>query len=259
MLHHTQHTAQVTPAIPAAKNLLGDEAIYYLLGRPALWNFFSRIWVQTIGPLPRPSDGPLIFYLNHASWWDGYMMMLTHRAILHRRFESYLMMEEKQLRAYRFFTWCGAFSINRHNPADVEATMTYISRLLRERRDRALYIFPQGRIVHNDLRPIVTYPGVANIAERVGDVALCPVIYRYEFRGEQRPEAFIRMGPFHRAQAPYNAQALQSEITQRLTASADALRDAVIAGDTSNFAVLMHGRPGIDRLFDSWRRLIRNS
>jgi hypothetical protein len=50
---------------------------------------------------------------------------------------------------------------------------------------------------------------------------------------------------------------LTGEVQQRLTASADALRDAVVADDLSNFRVLLRGRPGINRIFDILRRIGR--
>lgn len=244
-----QRKTTVQPAIPAAKNWPGDAATYYLLIRPAVWQSFHCVWLQVFGRLPRREDGPVIFYLNHPSWWDGYMAALVNREVLHHRFAGYVMMEEQQLRVYRFMTWSGAFSVDRHNPREAARSVAYISHLLRERPGRALYIFPQGELTPNDRRPIVTYPGIAHIVRRVGCATLCPIVLRYEFRGEQRPEAFIRLGPLHRATAPVDVQALTQEITQRLTTGADALRAAIIADDVSNFCVLLRGRPGVDRMF----------
>ncbi len=242
-------TPTIQPSIPAAKNMIGDEAIYYLLGRPALKKTFHRIWFQSVGRLPSSSDGPVIFYLNHSSWWDGYIMMIIHRRIFHRRFYSYLMMEEKQLRDFRFFTWCGAFSINRHDPDDSIRSVEYISSLLRQPPARGLYIFPQGRIVHNDHRPLTLYPGIARIALRVGNVTLCPISCRFEFGGRYLPEAFIRVGPIHRPEPGADIDTLIADITRRLTASMDTIRDAIVSGATHNFSVLMHGRSSIDQRF----------
>jgi 1-acyl-sn-glycerol-3-phosphate acyltransferase len=210
--------------------------------------------VQIVGKLPDRSDAPLICYFNHPGWWDVYASVLVDRHILRRRFRSYGMMEEPQLRAYRFFTWCGGFSINRHNPREAARSVAYISRLLREQHGSALYMFPQGTITPNDQRPLVIYPGMAHIVSRAGGATLYPVALRYEFRGAQRPEAFIRLGPVHRADAPVDIPALTDEIYRRLTASVDALRDAVVADDMSTFRVLLRGRPGIDRLFDYFRQ-----
>ncbi len=246
---------QARPAIPAAKNRLGDAATYWLLVRPAVWNTFDRVWLQVCGPLPCPADGPLIVYLNHPSWWDGYMAAVINREVLRQQFAGYVMMEEHQLRMYRFMTWSGAFSVNRHDRREAARSVAYISQLLRERRDRVFYIFPQGTLTPNDRRPLVTYAGVARVARQVGQATLCPVALRYEFRGEQRPEAFIRFGPCHQVVSPIDVQECTTEVNQRLTASVDALRDAVIADDLRSFRVLLHGRSGIDRLFEPLMQL----
>lgn len=251
--------SQVQPAIPANKIWLLDAALYWFIVRPALWNRFSRVWVQMHGRLPRQSDSPLICYINHPAWWDLYLGVLMHRKLLHQCFDSYGMMEEPQLRAYRFFTWFGGFSVDRHNPREAARSVAYISTLLRERPGRVLYIFPQGKITPNDQRPIHLYTGLGHIVKRAGGATLCPVAFRYEFRGQQNPEAFIRFGPIHYAAPPTDSaavDALTQDATERLTASADALRAAVVADDLRNFAVLFRGRPGIDQVFDRLRGLV---
>ena len=88
---------------------------------------------------------------------------------------------------------------------------------------------------------------------RAGGATLWPVALRYEFRGEQRPEAFIRSGPAHYAPAAVDAGALTAEIAQRLTATADALRGDVTAGQWDRYRVLLRGRAGVDRLWDAMR------
>jgi 1-acyl-sn-glycerol-3-phosphate acyltransferase len=247
------------PAIPAARNRLAYDAIYWTLAHPALWNSFDRIRVQIIGRLPHPDDGPLICYFNHPAWWDLYMGMVIDRHVLRSRFATYGMVEEPQLRAYPFFRLCGGFSVNRHHPREAARSVAYASHLLREKPGRAFYIFPQGAITPNDRRPLELYTGAAHIVRRVGGAVLCPVALRYEFRGEQRPEALIRFGPLHNAAPPLDVDELTDEMTRRLTASADALRAAIIAADTRDFRVLLRGRPGINRVFDQmtrwWRRL----
>jgi len=247
-----------TPAIPAAKHWLGDELIYRLLARRAVRRVFDRVWLQVDGPLPEPArTGPLILYLNHSSWWDGYMMYLIHRMVLRGRYDAHLLMEERQLRAYRFFTWSGAFSVNRHDPEESQRSQRYAARLLRERPDRAIFIFPQGRIVPNDRRPLLTYPGIARIVALAGPVTLCPVALRFEFLGQQWPHAFIRLGPAHRPADPEDHAATLADITARLTAAVDALRDDVVGQRMDRFGPLLHGRLGIDKRWDVVRAMFR--
>ncbi|MFO7169222.1 MAG: lysophospholipid acyltransferase family protein [Chloroflexota bacterium] len=238
------------PAIPARRSRLGKELIYRTLVLPACWRMFHRVWLKVEGPLPHPADGPLVVTMNHPSWWDGYMAFLLDKRVFRERFESYIMMEERQLRAYRFFTLCGAFSVERRRPGEAERSIAYISRLLRERRNRILWILPQGRITPNDQRPITVYPGAARVALRVNGALLWPVALRYEFRGEQQPEAFIRAGPPHRPSPEDDERSLTAAIQARLTAAVDALRDEVNGERLEGYSALLEGRPGINRVFD---------
>jgi chlorobactene lauroyltransferase len=247
---------EILPAIPARHSAVGEELVYRFLVHWSLWSHFDRVWLKTLGPLPHPADGPLIAYLNHPSWWDGYMAFILSREVLRRRFRSYLMMDELQLQRYRFFAWCGCFSVDRGNPRAALRSLIYMGRLLAGRRDRALWIFPQGELTPNDRRPLVIYPGVAQIAGRAGGATLWPVALRYEFRNEQRPEAFIRAGPAHYAPAGANAHALTDEVGRRLTAATDALHAEISAGDLAEYQVLLRGRAGVNRIFDALRGLL---
>src|SRR5262249_4392406 len=127
------------PAIPARHSRIGAALVYWALVRWGVWSHFDRVWLKVEGPLPHPSDGPLIVYPNHPAWWDGYMCFLLSRLVLRDRFESYLMTEEPELRRYRFFTWAGCFSVNRRDRRSAARSVAYISRLLAEQRDRSLY------------------------------------------------------------------------------------------------------------------------
>jgi 1-acyl-sn-glycerol-3-phosphate acyltransferase len=249
-----RHVADM-PAIPARRSRISKELIYRFMVLPACWGAFHRVRLMVDGPLPHPADGPLVAYMNHPGWWDGYMAFLLDRLLLRERFESYIMMEERQLRAYRFFTLCGAFSVDRDRPGEALRSLGYITRLLREQRNRVLWIMPQGRITPNDRRPLTVYPGAARVALRSGAL-LWPVALRYEFRGEQQPEAFIRAGPPHRPAPGAGARVLTEEIAARLTAAADALRDEVNEERLEGYQTLLAGRPGVNRLFDSFLEVL---
>ena len=244
------------PSILARHNRAGDALIYWALMRSAIWSHFARVWLRVEGPIPTPADGPLIFYLNHPSWWDGYMVQMLNRMVLEDRFQVFCMMDEHELRRFRFFTWSGAFSVNRQDARSALGSVAYISRLLAARRDRALVIFPQGAITPNDRRPLQIFSGLAHVAQRAGGATLWPVALRYEFRGQQRPEAFIRAGPAHYAPATSDARALTAVALARLTVACDALRDEVIDEQLGEYRVLLRGRPGPDAIFDAARALL---
>lgn len=239
------------PEIPANKNWLGDSLIYRCLVRYPLWRSFSRIAAQVEGELPRADDAPLIVYLNHPSWWDGYLCFVIDRILLRSSFDSYLMMEDKQLRSYRFFTWSGAFSVDRTRPESAARSLRYSAKLLGRERPSALYIFPQGMLSPSDQRPLRLYRGAAQIAILLDrEVTFLPVALRYEFGKEQLPEAFLRIGPAHRARPPLQATALTRELQQRLSRNCDQLRDDFLSGRTASYPTVLRGRQGINRLFD---------
>jgi hypothetical protein len=244
------------PALPARHSRAGAALIYWALVRSALWSHFARVWLRFDRPIPAPAERPLIFYMNHPSWWDGYLAIVLNRMVLRDRFQSFCMMDECELRRYRFFTWLGAFSVDRRDARSAMRSVAYISRLLAERPGRALAIFPQGEITPNDRRPIQMFSGMAHVARRAGGATLWPVALRYEFRGEQRPEAFIRAGPTHYLAADSDARSATAEAGARLTATCDALRDDVNSGRLDGYQVLLSGRPGPDKLWDAARGLL---
>lgn len=245
------------PEIPANHIPIAQEIIYRTLVLPAIRSQFSRVRLQIDGPVPHPADGPLIIYLTHTAWWDAYMLFLLSYKVLNSAFQNYILMEAKQLRAYRFFAWCGAFSIDRTIPGDAERSIGYIAGRLRERRARCLWIFPQGRIVPNDQRPLVIYPGIARIVQEAGGATLWPVALRYEFRGEQQPEAFIRCGPLHYAAADQSEASIIEQVREHLTGLADEVRDDILSERMDRFQILVRGRQGIDRMFDRMLAFVR--
>lgn len=238
------------PNIPARHRPILAGLIYYTLVRLSIWSHFDRVWFKLEGPLPQPRSGPLIAYLNHPSWWDGYMAFVLNRLVLRERFKGFLMMEEPQLRRYRFFAWCGCFSVDRHNARSAYRSVRYIGDQLAQGPDRSLWIFPQGTITPNDRRPLVIEPGIAHIARLASGAAYWPVALRYEFRSEQRPEAFIRAGPAHLAPPTGTSRDFTGQLAQRLTQAVDALRDDVLHDNLEEYRVVLRGRAGINRLFD---------
>ena len=239
----------VEPRFPARKNRLVEAAIYRTLVRPSLRRAFHRVAISA----PHGEDWstlPTIFYANHVSWWDGYMAFFLTDERWH--VEGYLMMEEPQLRRYRFFQRCGCFSVDRHDPREGMRSVAYAAQLLQDRPGRVMWIFPQGEIVPNDRRPLVTYAGAAHVARRAAPVRCVPVALRFEFFGEQRPEALIRLGPPHIVDNA-SAKTLHAEMDRRLLHEVDGLRADVLSGAAASYQTALAGRSSINVLWDRVR------
>jgi chlorobactene lauroyltransferase len=247
---HRPSSSRTQPEIPARHIPIAQELLYRAIVLPTVRGAFHRVRAHVDGPVPHPADGPLIVALTHCAWWDAYMLFLISYRLLHSSFQNYIMMEAKQLRAWRFFAWCGAFSIDRSIQGDVDRSIGYIAERLRERQGRCLWIFPQGRIVPPDRRPLSIYPGITRVIRQTGGAMLWPIALRYEFRGNQRPEALIRSGPAHYISAEDSTILLTDEISKRLTATADLLRDDWLTDRIRDYPVLLHGRKRLNDRFD---------
>jgi 1-acyl-sn-glycerol-3-phosphate acyltransferase len=188
----------------------------------------------------REPSVPLVLYANHSSWWDGLLAFQVGRFC---KLDQYAMMEERQLREYPFHRKLGAFGVVRESARDGARSIEYASGLLRK-TSRALWIFPQGKTIQNDARPLVLYNGAARIIERAGEADASPVAIRYEFLDDYRPEAFVRIGAAGRliADANFNAKRLTEFLTKSLTSTLDELRDDIIAGDFAAYEEIVAPR-----------------
>ena len=140
-----------------------------------------------------PKDRPVILFCNHTNWWDGLIVYLLTSQMRHKA--VYCMMEEKQLKHYRFFTWLGAFSVDLSSPLRSAASLRYALRLL-QKNETAIWIFPQGKICRQN-EPVEIKPGTDYLAQSTPHTMLVPVAMRYDFFREDRPNALIEVGlPF---------------------------------------------------------------
>ena len=57
-----------------------------------------------------------------------------------------------------------------------------------------VWIFPQGKIEANDVRPLRFQNGIRALVREAGRVRVVPLALRYEFWQDERPEALVRFG-----------------------------------------------------------------
>jgi len=240
--------------IPARKNRPG-EALFWRLARASLRRHFATVRLRQRGELSQdPGDVPILIVANHSSWWDGYFAWLLSRTIAPQ--DQYLMVEEANLRRYPFFTWAGCFSVDREHGRRSRESICYAAHLLKERPQRAVWIFPQGEIVPNDTRPLRCYSGIGHLAKQAGAIRYYPVAMRIEYGREQRPDAFISIGPPRTLldTTSRRPRDLAACMAADLTAELDQLRADVLAGNITDFQILLRGRRSLNRLYDAMLR-----
>ena len=242
--------------ITARKHPLLNTLIYQAVIKGGLRGSFSRINIRHLGDKPKTNAEPVIVYANHSSWWDGHLAMFLNEECW--GLDGYVMMEEKQLARYRFFTRVGAFSIHRQEPRSAMRTLDYAAQLMSAQPGRVLLLFPQGEILANDTRPLRFFNGTSHLVKRIveqtGACTLCPVALRYEFIGEQKPEAFISVGLPHKVTvADLQPKTLTPILENNLTDLLNHLRDDVVSYTFSAFQTHMQGSWSINRLWDAFR------
>jgi chlorobactene lauroyltransferase len=193
---------------------------------------------------------PVVIYGNHSCWWDGLIEYFLSREILH--LEPFLMMDEAQMSRYRFFRWIGAFSVNRAVPREAALSLRYAISLF-TRPGRVLWIYPQGVMRPNDVRPLEFEHGLALIARKLPGAQILPIAHRYEFVREQRPDAFISLGPPAAFRNETEVEVLTHDLQMTLTGQLDALRAAIAAERFESFRTILEGRGSTNRNYDRVR------
>lgn len=238
--------------LPAKKSPFWNKVIYALLMKPALRGGFHTVHYSQAQPFP--IDMPVIVFGNHSSWWDAHLPMTANEERWRRN--GYVMMEDTQLARYGFFRYCGAFGVNRRDGRSAMQSVNYAVERLTEAPNRLLLIFPQGEIRANDARPLKFFAGAGHVVRRaapITPVALVPFVLRYEFIGEQKPDAFMRVGVPAVVQGQVDAKTITAQMEATLTDELDRLREDVVAYRLAGFEALVAGNWSINRVWDAVR------
>jgi len=149
--------------------------------------------LHLFGDLPQPDpELSLLLIPNHSSWWDGFFVYLLNEQILKRK--PYLMMLDRQLAKYKFFSRIGAFGITPGDKSNVKESLNYTVELLRE-KNVAITIFPQGELLPWGKRPLNFKRGIKSIINWYKEpLNILPLAIRAEYGGEQRAEVCFQFG-----------------------------------------------------------------
>lgn len=215
-----------------AKKSVWFEKIFAIYNRNLFKRRFQALRIEGIENLGK---FPLVIYCNHSSWWDGLVIFeISRRAKLN----SFVMMEEKQLKNLFLFRKLGAFSVIRENPREAVMSINYAANLLKEKQDRVIWIFPQGEILPNDVRPLEFYNGISRIVEKVENCYLLPIAMRYEFFGDFKPEALVKIGEAELVESA-NPKDLTKNLAEKLTKLLDELKQDIVNNRLENYENLL--------------------
>lgn len=220
--------------LEANKNLW-FEKLFAVYNRNLLKRRFQSLKVKDFSQIKNRNEKiPLIIYANHSSWWDG---LIFFEILKSREFDSYVMMEEKQLAKFKFFRKLGAFSVVRENNREALKSADYAVSILKSGNNKTLLVFPQGEILPNDFRPIRFYNGLSYIVENCEKCNLVPCSVRYEFLNNYKPETFVSFGKMKSLNSAgnFNRKEFTKNLEIRMTENLDGLKSDIIENNLSNF------------------------
>jgi len=174
-----------------------DRLRTWLLFRYCRWvmrrRFFSvRLYVD-LDDFQDAKTFPLILYGNHSYWWDGLMETLIFDRL---QLDYYIMMEERNLRKFRYFQKTGVFGVDLESRSGRSQALLYAARLLRSQSlRRTLLMYPHGRLV-NDFEDWPDFQGGLQGLLQLNDhVQARPMAKKIHSGRYPLPEAVIRIGP----------------------------------------------------------------
>jgi len=181
---------------------------------------------------------PTLIYVNHSSWWDGLIAFQISRFL---NLNSFIMMEEKQLKNLQIFRRLGAFSIVRENSREAFQSIEYAAKILHANSRNTLWIFPQGKISPNDLRPFKFYNGLSHIVKKIEKCSVVPLALRYEFLGNFKPEVFIKADkPFiFDKNIGFTKKTITDSFSNRLEKLLDELKFDITNNNVTNFRSIL--------------------
>ncbi len=185
------------------------------------------------------TNQPTIIYTNHSSWWDGLAAFQISQSV---KLDSFIMMEEKQLRKLFLFRKLGAFSVVRENSRQAAQSLNYAVNLLKEKPTRTLWIFPQGEILPNDTRPLKFYNGLSKIVEKLERCVVISLAIRYEFLDDYKPEILVKIGASEVffSEEICSSKLLTERFEKNLTETLNELKQDISSKNTSQYEKLVY-------------------
>jgi len=215
---------------------------------------FNGVRTSSAGAAPRESDGPLIVYTNHASWWDPiHFLLLASNTMPGRR--MFGPFDAAALAKYKMFRRLGGFGVERSTRRGaVEFLVT--SRAILAAPGTSLWITAQGEFSDPRERPVVLQPGLAHLARDLERGLIVPLAVEYPFWNERRPEALSYFGPSIPAGELVGGsiEDLNGLLAGRLAETMDALAEEAATRDPGRFSTVLLGRTGVGGFYDAGRR-----
>ncbi|MEQ8769775.1 MAG: lysophospholipid acyltransferase family protein [Phycisphaerales bacterium] len=197
-------------------------------------------------------DGPVLFALNHTSWWDPLLGLVLTEGFLADR-PAWVPMELDQLRKFAFMKRLGIFGIDPDRPDAMGLLVSHALELVGANPRAVIGITPQGTFA--DVRaPIRIRPGAAGIVAGCPGMLVLSVACEYTFWHEQKPDVFVR-ARICEPPEPRTTPSWHRALTRAMRENQKGLADLVMTRDERQFDVwLGGGKGGAHPVYDAVQR-----
>jgi 1-acyl-sn-glycerol-3-phosphate acyltransferase len=216
---------------------------------------FHGLRIANAERFPREVSGPLIIYLNHASWWDPLTCIMVSRRFLPQA-DHYAPMDEAALERYGFFGKLGLFPVELDTHRGALQFLRSATEVLMM-PNSVLWLTPQGKFADARARPPVFKEGLASLLHRLPSATLLPLAIEYVYWDERLPEILVNPGdPIRISNGDESRRDARNELlTGALAIAQEELAVLAIARSAANFKSLLDGAAGIGVFYDLWRRM----
>ncbi len=220
---------------------------HWYLGR-----YFHAIRRYEPAEVPQSVEGPLIFYLNHPSWWDP-LICLELINLYWTDYTNYAPIEQDQLEKYSIFKKLGFFGVERESPAGGRTFLRVALEVLQE-PGNALWITPQGQFADARKRPLNFEAGLGKLAARHRSATLIPLALTYSFWEHQYPEVLVGFGdPVSVDDQDAGGDRWTALLESRLLSVLDPLLEADQDRAEEQFLTILDAAPDAGRVKTTWQ------
>jgi 1-acyl-sn-glycerol-3-phosphate acyltransferase len=228
-------------------------ALFSIYLRWYLGRHFHGLRVANAGRIP-PQAQPLIFFANHASWWDPLTAMHLGQVLLPQR-EHFAPMDEVALKHYGIFRPMGFFPVD-NTSARGAAQLLRAGHQVLSRPGATLWITPESQFQDPRKRPIVFRPGLGALMSRSGRMTCVPVAIEYVYWNERLPEILVNVGePLEIADGTMeDARTWTNLLSYAMAATLDELAMLAMDRDPEAFETVLSGSSGTGGIYELWKR-----
>ncbi|HEX7859342.1 MAG TPA: lysophospholipid acyltransferase family protein [Verrucomicrobiae bacterium] len=243
-----------TEVPPISRTLL---RLFTAYSESYLGRHFAAIYLSGPKPEFRSLTGPVVVYLNHASWWDPLVcLLLANRFFADRG--NYAPIDANALAQFRFFRKLGFFGVEKDSRRGVIQFLENSAAILNH-VNSVLWVTPQGEFVDPRVRPISLKGAIGQLPSLHPDLRFVPLALDYFFTGVRLPSIAVRFGnPVAVSDLPFlDRHEWTSNLARALETCQDTLAEEVTSRHIFNCAPLLTGRRGTGGVYGFWQSLRR--